>query len=105
MKIKDTFTFENAAEILRKELSSHINVIVRSNILDSNKKWFDIDKSSFVGVRVTFYSDRPLVVSYVPNFFARAFFGGLISGIFHHGARSEFKRQIEQFIISEFYQN
>ena len=74
MKIKSTFTIETAAEKLRKELSSHISVTLRKNLLNSEKKWLDIDKNSFVGVRVTFYSDQVSSVTYVPNFFARMFF-------------------------------
>ncbi len=48
MKIKSNFTIESAAEKLRKELSSHITVTVRKNLIDSNKKWLDIDKDAFV---------------------------------------------------------
>jgi hypothetical protein len=104
MKIKSNFTIESAAEKLKNELSSHINVTVRKNIVDSNKKWLDIDKDAFVGLRVTFHLDGIRSVSYIPNFFARAFFGGLISGLFYHSARSAFKKQIETFLYSEFYE-
>jgi len=104
MKIKSNFTIESVAEKLRKELSSHITVTVRKNLIDSNKKWLDIDKDTFVGVRVTFYSDGVSSETYVPNFFARMFFGGIIGGIFHHRARSAFKKQIETFLNSEFYE-
>jgi len=104
MKIKSTFTIEDAAAKLRQELSSHIAVIVRSNIIDNRKKWLDIDKDAFVGVRVTFFADQPSLMTYVPNFFARMFFGGLISGLFHYKARQDFKKKIESFLISEFYE-
>jgi hypothetical protein len=104
MKIKSNFTIETAAEKLKKELSSHISVTVRKNLIDSNKKWLDVDKDAFVGVRVTFYSDGVSSVTYVPNFFARMFFGGFIGGIFHHSARSTFKKQIETFLNTEFYE-
>jgi hypothetical protein len=104
MKIKSNFTIESAAEKLRKELSSHITVTVRTNIIDSNKKWLDIDKDAFVGIRVSFYADGVSSLTYVPNFFARMFFGGLISGIFHHSSRAAFKKQIETFLMSEFYE-
>jgi hypothetical protein len=103
MKIKPQFTIHQAVEVLRHELSSHIKVIPRKNIFDKSLQWIDVDKNAFVGVRVYFYLDQPLVDTYVPNFFARMFFGGLISGIFHHAARSEFKDQIERFIKTEFY--
>jgi hypothetical protein len=104
MKIKSNFTIESAAEKLRKELSSHITVTVRKNLIDSNKKWLDIDKDAFVGIRVSFYADGVGSITYVPSFVARMFFGGLISGIFHHSARSAFKKQIETFLMSEFYE-
>lgn len=104
MKIKSNFTIESAAEKLRKELSSHITVTVRTNIIESNKKWLDIDKDAFVGIRVSFYTDGVSSLTYVPNFFARMFFGGLISGIFHHSSRADFKKQIETFLMSEFYE-
>jgi hypothetical protein len=103
MNIKSNFTIESAAEKLRKELSSHITVTVRKNLIDSNKKWLDIDKDAFVGIRVTFYADGVRSITYVPNFFARMIFGGFIGGLFHHSARSSFKRQIESFLLSEFY--
>lgn len=103
MKIKSTFTIEDAAEKLKKELSSHITVTIRKNLIDSNKKWLEIDKDAYVGVKVTFYHDSVLCLSYVPNFFARAFFGGIISGIFHNSSRAKFEKAIETFLISEFY--
>lgn len=104
MKIKSNFTIETAAEKLRKELSTHITVTVRTYIFDSNKKWLDIDKDAFVGVKVSFYADQVSLLTYVPNFFARMFFGGLIGGIFHHSSRTEFKNKIETFLNSEFYE-
>lgn len=103
MKIKSTFTIEDAAEKLKKELSSQITVTIRKNLIDSNKKWLDIDKDAYVGLRVTFYHDSLSCTSYIPNLFARAFFGGLISGIFHHSSRAKFEKAIEAFLISEFY--
>jgi hypothetical protein len=103
MKIKSNFSIESAAEKLRKELSTHINVTIRKNLIDGNKKWLDIDKDAFVGVRVTFYPDGVRSVTYLPNIFARAFFGGLIGGIFHHNSRAKFQKQIESFLLTEFY--
>jgi hypothetical protein len=105
MQIKNNFTFESAVEKLRKELSTHITVTIRKNLIDGDKKWLEIDKDAFVGVRVTFYPDGVNAVSYVPNFFARAFFGGIIGGIFHHNSRADFKKQIELFLMSEFYED
>ena len=49
MKIKNDFTIETAAEKLKKELSSHIKITVRKNVINNDKKWLDIDKDSFVG--------------------------------------------------------
>lgn len=104
MKIKQNFTIESAADKLKNELSSHISVSVRKNLLDSNRKWLDIDKDAFIGIRVTFYSDGVNAVTYVPNFFARAFFGGLISFIFFNRSSNAFRKQIEAFLLSEFYE-
>jgi len=104
MNLKNNFTFDSAAEKLRKNLPSNVSVILRSNLLDSKKKWFDIDKDMFVGVRVTFYGHAPIIDTYVPNILARSFSSGLISGIFHNKARNEFKKQIATIIISEFYE-
>jgi hypothetical protein len=104
MKIKSNFTIESAAEKLRNVLATNISVTLRTNIIDSNKKWLDIDKDAFVGIRVSFYNEGVLCLTYVPNFFARTFFGGLISGIFHHSSRSAFKKQIETYLIAEFYE-
>jgi hypothetical protein len=101
--LKDNFTIERAEFFLKSSLPFQVNVTIRKNLLDSNKKWLDVDKDSFVGVRVSFYSDRPLVNSYVPNFAARAFFGGLITGVFHHGSRNQFEKQVEKLLLSEFY--
>jgi hypothetical protein len=104
MEIKKDFTIENAAKKLQSELSSHIKVTVRKNVINNNKKWLDIDKDAFIGIRVTFFGDGVSCITYVPNFFVRAFFGGLISGIFHHSSRAKFKKQIETFLTSEFYE-
>jgi hypothetical protein len=104
MKIKDNFTIESAAEVLKRELSSYIKVTVRTNLLDSEKKWIDIEKDSFVGLRVTFHYEGIDCRTFVPGFFARMFFGGIISGIFHHNSRNDFKKQVGEFIISKFYE-
>lgn len=102
--LKENFTIERAEFFLKSSLPFPVNVTIRKNLLDSNKKWLDVDKDSFVGVRVSFYSDKPLVNSYVPNFVARTFFGGLVTGVFHHGARNQFEKQVERLILNEFYE-
>jgi hypothetical protein len=38
MKIKNDFTIETAAEKLKKELSSHIKITVRKNVINNDKK-------------------------------------------------------------------
>jgi hypothetical protein len=103
--LQENFTIERAEFFLKSSLPFSVNVTIRKNLLDSNKKWLDVDKDSFVGVRVSFYSDKPLVNSYVPNFAARAFFGGLITGVFHHGARNQFEKQVEVLLLNEFYES
>jgi hypothetical protein len=103
--LQENFTIERAEFFLKSSLPFRVKVTIRKNLLDSNKKWLDVDKDSFVGVRVSFYSDKPLVNSYVPNFVARAFFGGLITGIFHHGARNQFEKQVEGLLLNEFYES
>ena len=104
MKIKDTFLIESAAEKLKSELSSHIKVTLRKNPLNKDKKWPDIDKGIFVGVRVTFLPDGIACFTYVPSFLARMFFGGLISGVFYYQSRKELKQRIESYLLSEFYE-
>lgn len=103
--LKENFTIELAEFFLKNSLPFPVNVTIRKNLLDSNKKWLDVDKDYFVGVRVSFYSDRPLVNSYVPNIVARAFFGGLITGVFHHGSRNQFEKQVEKLLLNEFYES
>ena len=105
MKIKDGFTIESAVNKIRSDLSTHIKIVLRENLLNRNKKWIDIDKNAVVGLRVTFYSEGVLITTYVPNFFARMIFGGLIGGLFHLGARNKFKDQIESYLYSEFYES
>lgn len=103
MKLKEGVTLASVQEKLRKELSSHINVKLRSNPINKNVKWIEVNKDSFVGVRI-FLSDNELRLdSHIPGFFARAFFGGIISGIFHFGSRRDFKQKIADFLVSEFY--
>jgi|TARA_B110000285_G_C15092382_1_gene599860 hypothetical protein len=104
MNIKNDFTIEKAVEKLKGELSSHIKVKLRRNVINSDKKWIDIDQNAFVGIRVSFYSDGVSTIKYVPNFFARIVFGGLISGLFHSSSRTKLKNQIESFLISEYYE-
>tara|TARA_B110000211_G_scaffold224548_1_gene275719 strand:+ start:912 stop:1226 length:315 start_codon:yes stop_codon:yes gene_type:complete len=104
MNIKNDFTIEKAVEKLKGELSSHIKVELRTNVINRDKKWIDVDKNAFVGIRVSFYSDGISSISYVPNFFARMIFGGLIGGLFHSSSRTELKNKIESFLISEYYE-
>ncbi len=104
MKLKQDVTLTGVQEKLRKELSSHINVKLCSNPINKNLKWIEANKDSFVGVRI-FLKDNDLRLdTHIPGFFARAFFGGIISGIFHHGSRRDFKQKISDFLISEFYE-
>lgn len=104
MKLKQGVTLTSVQEKLRNELSSHINVKLCSNPINKNLKWIEANKDSFVGVRI-FLKDNDLrIAKHIPGFFARAFFGGIISGIFHHGLRRDFKQKITDFLISEFYE-
>lgn len=103
--LKENFSIERADLFLKNNLPFPVSITIRSNLLDSNRKWLDVDKDYFVGVRVSFFSDKPIVNSYVPNFFARAFFGGLISGVFHHSARNQFEKQVKSLLLNEFYEN
>lgn len=104
MKIKKDFTFEKATSKLKEELSSHIKVKLKSNIINSNKKWIDVDQSIFVGIRVFFHSDGVSSITYVPSFFARMIFGGLIASLFFSSDRTKLKNKIESFLISEYYE-
>ncbi len=104
MKLKNNFSIEIAAEKLKSELSSHISVKICSNIVNRNYKWLEIEKDMFVGVKVYFFENQIKSVGIVPNFFARMMFGGL-GRLFHLGSRSKFQKQIEDFLIDEFYVN
>ena len=104
MKLKQGVTLESVSEKLRKELSSHITVEINNNPFYKNIRWIEVNKDSFVGVRI-FHKDNDLRLdTHIPSFFARAFFGGIISGIFHHGSRRDFKQKIADFLVSEFYE-
>jgi hypothetical protein len=104
MKLKQGVTLEGVCEKLRKELSTHITVKINHNPFYKHIRWVEVNKDSFVGVKI-FHKDNELLIDgQIPGFFARAFFGGIISGVFHHGARRDFKQKIADFLISEFYE-
>lgn len=104
MKLIPDTTLESVCEKLRMELASHITVKIKNNPLYKNIRWIEVNKNSFVGVKI-FHKDNELLIDgHIPNFFARAYFGGLISGIFHHSSRRNFKLKISDFLIAEFYE-
>lgn len=103
MKLKQGVTLVSVQETLRKELSSHINVKLCSNPINKNVKWIEANKDSFVGVRIFLKDNELRLDTHIPGFFARMFFGGIISGIFHSGSRRAFKQKINDFLLSEFY--
>jgi len=104
MKLKQNVSLNLVQEKLRKELSTHISVKLCSNPFHKNVKWIEVNKDSFVGVRI-FLQDNGLGLdTHIPGFFARAFFGGIISGIFHYSSRRDFKQKIADFLVSEFYE-
>ena len=59
MKLKQGVTLASNPKKLKKELSSHINVQLRSNPINKNVKWIEANKDSFVGVRI-FLKDNEL---------------------------------------------
>ena len=103
MKLKQNITLESVQEKLRNELSSHIKVKIRSNPIYKNVKWIEANKDSFIGVKIFLKDNELRLDTHIPGFFARAFFGGIISGIFHSGSRRDFKQKIADFMVSEFY--
>lgn len=103
MKLKQGVTLSSVQKKLKKELSSHINVKLRSNPINKNVKWIEVNKDSFVGVRIFLKDNELRLGTNIPSFFARVFFGGIISGIFHSGSRRDFKQKIDDFLVSEFY--
>jgi hypothetical protein len=103
MKLKNGVTLEGVCEKLKKELASHLEVKINNNPLYKNIRWVEVNKDAFVGVKIFLKDDQLLLDGQIPNFFAKAFFGGFISGVFHHGARRDFKQKIADFLISEFY--
>lgn len=103
MKLKSNVTLENVCEKLKKELASHLDVKINCNPFHKDIRWIEVNKDSFIGVKIFLKENQLLIDSQIPNFFARAFFGGIISGIFHHGSRRKFKQTIADFLITEFY--
>tara|TARA_Y100000385_G_C12940083_1_gene570652 strand:- start:296 stop:613 length:318 start_codon:yes stop_codon:yes gene_type:complete len=103
MELKQHVTLESVQKKLRKELSSHIKVKICSNPINKNVKWVVANKDSFTGVRIFLKDNEIRLDTHIPGFFARAFFGGIISGIFHSGSRRDFKQKIADFLVSEFY--
>jgi hypothetical protein len=101
MKLKQDATLDVVCEKLRKEISTHITVKIKTHPIYRNR-WIEVNKDSFVGVKI-FHKDNDLLIDgHIPSFFARAFFGSLISSLFHYRARKNFKQKITDFLISEF---
>lgn len=103
MKLKEHTTLESVCTKLQQELSSHISVKIKNNPLNKEIRWIEVNKDAFVGVKIFLKDNQLLIDGEIPNFFAKAFFGGIISGAFHSGARRDFKRMIGDFLVSEFY--
>jgi len=104
MKLKQGITLEGVCEKLRSELSTHITIKINNNPIYKHIRWVEVNKDSFIGVKIFHKDDQLLIDTHIPGFFARAFFGGIISGIFHYGSRRDFKQKIADFLISEFYE-
>ncbi len=104
MKLKNNVTLESVCEKLKKDLATHIDIKIKNNPLNKNIRWIEVNKNSFVGVKIFLSDDQLLIDGQIPNFFAKAFFGGFISGAFHHGARRDFKNTIAEYLITEFYE-
>jgi len=104
MKLKNGVTLESVQNKLRAELSSHISVKITANPINKNVRWVEVNKDSFVGIKIFHRNNELFLDSFIPSFVARMFFGGIISGIFHHSARRNFKQKIADFLVAEFYE-
>jgi cell fate (sporulation/competence/biofilm development) regulator YlbF (YheA/YmcA/DUF963 family) len=104
LKLKPNINLEIILDRLNKKLSSHISVKINSNPLFNNTKWIEVRKNEFVGVKIFYKNNGIYLDTFIPNYLAKSLFGGIISGIFHHSSRKDFKRKIENFIITEFYE-
>ena len=104
MKLKNNVTLEIVCKKLKKDLASHLEVKINNNPVYKNIRWVEVNKDAFVGVKIFLKDNQLLIKGQIPNFLARAFFGGIISGVFHHGARRDFKQTIEDYLVTEFYE-
>lgn len=104
MKLKSNVTLESVCEKLKKDLASHLDVKINNNPFHKHIRWVEVNKDAFIGVKIFLKDDQLLLDGQIPNFFAKAFFGGIISGVFHHGARRDFKQTIADFLVAEFYE-
>lgn len=103
MTLKQNITLEQVKDKLSEKLSSHIDVRINNNPFNKNIRWISVKKNPFIAIKIFQNNSDLLVDTYIPNFFARAFFGGIISGIFLYSSRNEFKEKISSFLVSEFY--
>ena len=104
MRLKENTTYEKVQEKLREKLSSHIKVKLRTNPIYKNLKWIEVNKDSFVGLKIFLRDNELLVDTHTPGFIARAFFGGIVSGLFYYQSRKNFEQTIADFLVSEFYE-
>ncbi len=104
LKIKPNINLEVIFDRLNTKLSSHIRVKINSNPIIKNAKWIEVKKDEFVGVKILFKNNNIYLDSYIPNYLAKYIFGGIISGLFNHSSRRDFKQKIENFVITEFYE-
>lgn len=96
-------TIQDVIDKLKVELSSHISVNIKSNPFNSKIVWVEVKRSPFYGIQIFINENDVIINGFVPNFFWRAFGGGLLGSIFYYYSQKEFRNQIRNFIILEFY--
>lgn len=87
---------------LKNNLSSHLTVTLKQNILFGNE-YIEVKKNSFVGLKIFISDETVRVDSFIPGILARGFFGGIISGVFHSGDRADLQNKIINYLNDKYF--
>ena len=87
---------------LKNNLSSHLSISLKKNVLYGSE-YIQITKNSFVGLKIYFTDENVCVDTFIPGLFARAFFGGIIGGMFHSGERADFHEKIINYLNDKYF--
>lgn len=95
--MKNDLTHEKVFQELKDEFSNKYSVKIITNPFFRNLKSTQIEKNSYVGVKIFLRDGRIYTSQYVPSTIVRVLFGFLIF-LIYQDARDKLEREILEFL-------